>query len=83
MTVDIPLTLAYLRPGEEWTLDGDAYKGLTWMSSTAKPTEAEVMAAYPLAQAAADKAVADRSSALRKMAATSGLTPDELAALGL
>lgn len=81
--MNIPLTLEYLRPGEEWTLDGDTYAGLTWLSDTPKPTEAEIEASYPLAQAASDKAAEDRMAGLQKIATASGLTPDELTALGL
>jgi hypothetical protein len=54
----IPMTLAFLRPNEEWTLDGDDYSGLTWVSNTTKPTQAELAAAWPKAQAAAESAAA-------------------------
>ena len=83
MSVNIAQTLLYLRPGEEWTLDGDTYDGLTWLSNTAKPTEAEITNAAPAAQLAADAQAAARQSGLTKLAKASGLTPDELAALGL
>lgn len=33
--------------GSEWTLDGDEYSGLTWLSDTPKPTQAELDAAWP------------------------------------
>jgi len=33
-------------PGDEWTLDGDTYEGLTWLSDTPKPTQAELDAAW-------------------------------------
>ena len=56
--MNIPMTLVFLRPGEEWTLDGDDYSGLTWVSSTKKPTEAELEAAWPKAQAAQEAAAA-------------------------
>lgn len=56
--MNIPLTLAFLRPGEEWTLDGDDYFGLTWLSDTKKPTEAELVAAWPKAQSAQEAAAA-------------------------
>jgi len=52
--MNIPMILTYLRPGEEWTLDGDEYTGLTWLSETIKPTETELRNAQPAAQAAAD-----------------------------
>ena len=33
--------------GSQWTLDGDTYEGLTWLDSTAKPTQAELDAQWP------------------------------------
>jgi hypothetical protein len=36
--------------GSEWTLDGDNYDGLTWLSSTPKPTQAELDAQWPIVQ---------------------------------
>ena len=56
--MDIPLALQHLRPGEEWTLDGEEYAGLTWLSDTTKPTEAQLIAAWPKAQAAQEAASA-------------------------
>ena len=50
--MDIPLTLTFMRPGEEWQLDGETYDGLTWLSDTPKPTEAEIEAEWPNALAA-------------------------------
>jgi hypothetical protein len=47
--MDITKSLAYLRPGEEWTLDGEEYAGLSWISDTVKPSEKELIDAYPLA----------------------------------
>ena len=46
------MTLEYLRPGEAWTLNGETYDGLTWLAETPQPTEAEIAAAWPEAQAA-------------------------------
>jgi len=37
-------------PGAEWALDGDTYDGLTWLSNTPKPTQAELDAAWPQVQ---------------------------------
>jgi hypothetical protein len=33
--------------GSQWTLDGEDYSGLTWLSDTPKPTQAELDAAWP------------------------------------
>lgn len=48
--MDIPTILTRKYPGSEWTLDGDAYEGLTWLSDTPKPTEAELEALWPQVQ---------------------------------
>lgn len=43
----IDLALAYGWPGAQWTLLGNDYAGLTWLDQTvAKPTEAELSAAW-------------------------------------
>jgi len=34
-------------PDAQWKLDGDNYDGLTWLSDTPKPTQAELDAAWP------------------------------------
>jgi len=37
--MDIPQILSNKYAGSEWTLDGDDYTGLTWLSDTPKPTK--------------------------------------------
>ena len=39
------LTRTY--PGAEWSLNGDDYAGLVWLSDTSKPSKAELDAAWP------------------------------------
>lgn len=86
--MNIPALIAYLKPSAEWTLDGDpqdadAYKeALSWHSDGKPPTWAQLEAAeakMAAEQQAADKARAD---AIAKLAAL-GLTPADLAALGI
>ncbi len=36
--MNLPEVLTYLRPGEEWCLNGDIYEGLMWLSDTTPPT---------------------------------------------
>ena len=71
-------------PGQEWTLDGDTYEGLTWLSDTPKPTQAELDAAWPAVQQAQADAVAAkeaaRASGVTKLEAL-GLTVDEVSAV--
>jgi hypothetical protein len=76
------LTVNYF--GSEWTLNGDLYDGLTWLSDTPKPTKEELDALWESTQAkvAADaQAIIDtKASALSKLSAL-GLTEDEIKAL--
>ena len=46
-------------PNQEWTLNGDNYDGLTWLSDTPKPTQAELDAAWPAVQQARQQAEVD------------------------
>jgi hypothetical protein len=74
-------------PDAEWSLAGDSYDGLTWLSDTPKPTQAELDAAWPAVQQARADAKetqeAAKQSAISKLAAL-GLTVDEIsAAFGL
>jgi hypothetical protein len=49
--IDLTKSLRYLCPEGKWSLNGDTYDGLTWLSDTPKPTEQELVDAYPLAVA--------------------------------
>ena len=82
-----PAVLSANYPDAEWTLNGDSYTGLTWLSDTPKPSQQELDAAWPAVQQARQDAVAAkeaaRQSAISKLAAL-GLTVDEIsAAFGL
>lgn len=45
--MDIALILTKEYPGAEWSLNGDSYSGLVWMSEDiTKPTEEELSAAW-------------------------------------
>jgi hypothetical protein len=65
------LTAKY--PGSEWTLDGEEYAGLTWLSDTPKPTQAALDAAWPAVQAAQEKAAVQRARAARYQTETDPL----------
>jgi hypothetical protein len=79
--IDYPTVLTANYPDTSWTLDGDSYDGLTWLSDTPKPSQAELDAAWPAVQQAQADAVAaeeaTRQSAVDKLAAL-GLTVDEI-----
>ena len=71
-------------PDAEWTLNGDTYEGLTWLSDTPKPSQQELDAAWPAVQQAQADAVAAkeaaRASGVAKLEAL-GLTVDEVSAV--
>ena len=79
--MDIATILTRRYQGQEWTLDGDDYTGLTWLSDSPKPTKKALEALWPDVQAeiAAEKqAVIDaKNSAIAKLEAL-GLTVDEV-----
>jgi len=85
--MDIATILTSKYAGNEWTLDGDEYTGLTWLSDTAKPTEAalsKVWASVQAEVAAEAQARLDaKASTINKLKAL-GLTAEEVAvAFGL
>lgn len=79
--MDIAMILARKFHGTEWTLDGDDYTGLTWLSESKQPTKKELEALWPTVQAeivAEAQAKKDsRLSAIAKLQAL-GLTVDEV-----
>jgi hypothetical protein len=82
--IDYTQILSVNYPTAQWTLNGDSYDGLTWLSDTPKPTQAELDVLWESTQAtlAAKKqaAIDTKDSALAKLAAL-GLTQDEVKAL--
>jgi len=44
--MDIAKTLLLGYPESKWSLDGDTYDGLIWLSNTPKPTEEELKAKW-------------------------------------
>ena len=40
--MDISLVLSKRYPDAEWTLNGDSYSGLTWLSQSPKPSEEDL-----------------------------------------
>jgi hypothetical protein len=79
--MDITTILTRKFQGAEWTLNGDDYAGLTWLSEGEPPTEAQLTKLWPTVQAemtAEVQAKSDaRESAISKLQAL-GLTVDEV-----
>ena len=79
--MDYAIILATKYQGSEWTLDGDSYEGLTWLSKTPKPSQEELEDLWEEVQAElAAKAQAKidaKASAIAKLEAL-GLTVEEV-----
>jgi hypothetical protein len=79
MDIAAILTLKYA--GSEWTLDGDNYEGLTWLSATPKPSEEELTDLWPEVnqelETEAQAKIEAKSSAIAKLKAL-GLTVEEV-----
>jgi hypothetical protein len=82
--IDYAAILAANYPDAEWTLDGDTYDGLTWLSDTPKPSQADLDDAWPAVQQAQADAVTAKETAkqsgIDKLTAL-GLTVDEVSAV--
>jgi hypothetical protein len=79
--MDITAILSIKYQGSEWTLNGDNYSGLTWLSNTPKPTEKQLLDLWPEVQvellAKAQAKIDAKASAIAKLEAL-GLTADEV-----
>jgi hypothetical protein len=82
--IDYALILTRKYEGSEWTLDGDDYSGLTWISDSPKPTKATLDNLWETVQAEIEaekeSKIATKESAIAKLAAL-GLTEDEAKAI--
>lgn len=56
--------LSMNRPGEEYILDGDSLDGLTWLSDTPPPTNAEIASGWKAYQAAQKQQETARAAAI-------------------
>ena len=85
--MDIGLILSTKYAQFEWTLDGDSYEGLIWLSDSPKPTQGELEALWEDVQvelqAKAQAKIDAKASAIIKLQSL-GLTVEEVeAAFGL
>lgn len=82
--IDYATILTFKYPDSEWTLDGDDYDGLIWLSDTEKPSKEtlddlwETVKSEMLAEK--ESKIAAKQSAIAKLAAL-GLTEDEAKAI--
>ena len=83
--IDYALILTRRFAGSEWTLNGDDYDGLVWLSSTPQPSKDSLDALWTevLAEVQAEKdAVIDARESARSKLRVLGLTDAEITALG-
>ena len=84
--IDYTAILSRRYKDDQWTLNGDDYEGLTWLSDSIKPTKKELDALWTDVEAEmqAEKVAKEQNkiNAQNKLAAL-GLTADELKALGI
>ena len=70
---DYPAVLAALYPDAEWTLNGDDYAGLTWLSDTPKPTKKKLDDAWPQVEYQREYAAVEATRRARYQAETDGI----------
>lgn len=75
--IDYPAILVRHYPNTEWTLNGDEYSGLTWLSDTEKPTQEELDALWDATLAAIGQEKADKAAARQALLDRLGITADE------
>jgi hypothetical protein len=82
--IDYAAILSHKFNGSEWTLNGDEYSGLNWLSDNPKPSKKTLDDLWPevqsLIEAEKNAKVAAKASAVAKLAAL-GLTEDEAKAI--
>ena len=83
---EIVASLNHIRPKAEWTLSGDDYKNLVWLSNDDSPTFDEIKSGWISYQEKLRndelELLAKKEAALVKLAAL-GLDEDDLKVLGL
>ena len=75
--IDYPAILTRHYAGSEWTLNGDEYSGLTWLSDTPMPTQEELDALWEPTLALIEQEKADKAAARQALLDRLGITADE------
>jgi len=81
MELDYAKCLVFLNPLAEWSLNGNDYSSLLWLSKDPKPTEQEIIASWEQAKAAYEAKLASRQAAKQAILDKLGLTSDEVKTL--
>jgi hypothetical protein len=75
--IDYAAILSKKYSGSEWTLNGDNYEGLTWLSDSKKPTKSELDKLWPVVQAEIEAEKQAKSDAKAALLARLGITEEE------
>jgi hypothetical protein len=82
--IDLTKCLTHLYPNAQWTLNGDSYDGLVWLSDLPKPTQEELESVWEnvllVEENKKQEEVALKESGRAKLLAL-GLSEDEIKAL--
>jgi hypothetical protein len=70
---DYAAVLTAIRPGAQWSLNGDSYDGLTWLDDSPKPTKKTLDDAWPQVQYDREYAAVESARRARYQAETDGL----------
>jgi hypothetical protein len=70
---DYAAVLAAIRPGAQYSIDGDDYAGLTWLDDSPKPTKKTLDDAWPQVQYDRDHAAVEAARRARYQAETDGM----------
>lgn len=77
MNPDYAIILTRRYVGKEWTLNGDSYDGLTWLSKSKKPTQVELDALWADVQAEIAGEAAAKAAAREALLDRLGITAEE------
>lgn len=75
--IDYTQILTRKYSGSQWTLDGDNYDGLTWISETKKPTKIELDKLWPVVEAEIETEKTSKASAKAALLDRLGITAEE------
>ncbi len=79
--MDLTLILNTKFKGSCWTLDGDDYSGLTWLSDTPKPSKKTLEDFWPIVVAEIEAEAQAKINKKNELLTRLGLTQEEMATL--
>jgi hypothetical protein len=79
--IDYTLILKTHFQDSEWTLDGNDYAGLTWLSETSKPSKKRLDDLWPATLEAVEQKKAEAITKRQAVLERLGITEDEAALL--